>query len=214
MRSHRLVTCAAVVAGLLIAGPAAADSPLTSTPFHEAYGDVPLVARAAETRTLDAEMARFLADPERAVGPKVALVNALGWHLEGMAHAPAYLAHLGKPETTEAIDLAPHDVLCVGYMLALDDYFHPARALRHVERAAKLMPRSYAAAMVRAMVRAQVAFEDDWCQVWREVEEVAARSERGELELDLRPEADFIIFDYMHAYAEYCGEVPVEEMTD
>jgi hypothetical protein len=206
--------CAAVLAGLSMAGSASADSPLTSTPFHEAYHDVELVARAAETRALDADMAAFLSDPEQAIGAKVALVNALGWDLEGTANAPAYLDLLGKPETTTAIDLAPHDALCVGYMLALDDYFHPDRALRYVERAAKLMPHSYSAAMVRALVRAQVAFEDDWCQVWREVEDVAARSERGELELDLRPEADFIIFDYMHDYAEYCGQPETEEGTD
>lgn len=208
------VISAMVLVALLAPLPARADSPLTSTPFHDAYLDVPLVARTAETRELDPETARFLADPEQLIGVKLAVVNALGWSLEGTAHAPAYLALLGRSTSTEAFDLAPHDALCVGYMLALDDYFHPGPALRFVDHAAAQMPRSLAAALVRALVRAQVAMESDWCQVWREVEEVLARAERGELDSDLRPEAVAIIVDYVQGYAEYCAESASPESMD
>lgn len=62
---------------LLLTALASADSPLTSTPFHQAYADMPLVMKASKTHTLDQEMTAYLLDSKKPLHQRLAVCNAL-----------------------------------------------------------------------------------------------------------------------------------------
>ncbi|MCB9233911.1 MAG: hypothetical protein H6581_19800 [Bacteroidia bacterium] len=193
---------------LLGAKAAFADSPLTSTDFWTAYQDIPEVKHASEAGMVDQEIALFLAKKEIPLDQKMAACNALGWTFEGKQNHEILLERWGiKVKAGKALEpkslkkLRPDQQLCVAYLMALDDYFKPDRALPFVEQAAKGLKTSYVAQMIRGLIRAQVAFDSDWCTVWKEAEAVDTNES---LERDLRPEAITTIMDYMVLYQGDC----------
>lgn len=173
-----------------------ADSPLTSTDFYTAYGDIKLVAAAAKSHKLDQAMADFLASPKTPIDQKAALINALGWNFEGQSNA-ARFRQLAKKPADEAF--------CLGYLTAMDDYNQPEKALPQLDRAVQQRPTSYTVAMIRALVRSQryISSEPDtgkWKNVWPQIEAVLKDKK---LNADMRPRAIQVILDYMKGYEEY-----------
>jgi hypothetical protein len=94
----------------------------------------------------------------------------------------------------------PDELLGLGYLAALDDYFNPRKALPLLKFAREGNTRSFTIAVVYALCQAQVALESDWSEVWRATRRVELDRR---LVQDLRPEAKRIIFDYMNTYREY-----------
>ena len=186
--------------------PKPQDSPVTSTPFHQAYLDVPQVAGAARSTRLDAGMIKFLLNKKTPVDQKAALVNALGWDQEGTPNFDAFSAALRAKRKIDVLGpdsrMTAHDQLVLGYLLLLEDYFHPDRALPYLERAANRLPQSQTAQVLLAICRAQISFDSSWCEVWRHFERVEQRSD---LQADLRPEGLAIIREYLVLYQPECG---------
>ena len=68
---------------LLISQYTFADSPLTSTDFHKAYLDVPLIKKTTNsTGVLTDEVFEYLTS-KNSLDKKVALINALKWNIDG-----------------------------------------------------------------------------------------------------------------------------------
>lgn len=183
-----------------------ADSPVTSTPFYEAYLDVKMVQRAHLEGVMGIEIAEFLTSPENPVDAKAAVINALSWKFEGKNNAELYLYYLGllyhMPVTEIDTDfLSADEIFCLGYLLAMDNYFHPEIAIPLLEEAHESMEDSFTVSIVLAIVKAQLAFDSDWCEVWKLTERVM---ENRALKQDLRPDATRIIIDYMILYKDYC----------
>ena len=185
-----------------------ADSPATSTPFSEAYLDIPLVKIAQEQGVLNEEMCRFLTDLNISLDQKAALVNALGWKFEGKKNTEIFTQYLMKKYRFQTKDLPIYalnrsELMCLGYLKLLDDYFHPLEAMKILERALKIKPKSFTVNIVTAIARGQVAFDYDWCQIWCFAETVLNNKS---LEEDFRPEATSIIVDYLILYRDSCFE--------
>ena len=69
-----------------------ADSALTSTEFYKAYLDVPIVKAAADQPNVLSEEAKaYLFDEANPLDVKLALVNAVGWEIEGLTAYKDYL---------------------------------------------------------------------------------------------------------------------------
>lgn len=198
------------LAASLVAMPTAAraDSPVTSTPFASAYTELGAVAQSLETGILSLETAQFLSDWDVPVDAKAAMCNALGWDFNGKDNAVRYGWFLAlkywdyynsPPTLNEATKdlLTADELMCMGYLMALDDYFHPARALPWLQAAREKRPESYTIAMVEAIVNGQVNFDRDWPSIWNGVE-IVLNNEL--LKVDMRPEAIAIICDYMVLY--------------
>ena len=124
------------VTGLMtvFAGRMAADSPLTSTPFYEAYLDVPIIYEAYSERIITKKMMEFLCDSEQKIELKVALVNALGWSVDGKNYAKRFKKYLSQKyqklqKKVSLSDYTGDELLCLGYMTAMCDYFNPKKAL-------------------------------------------------------------------------------------
>lgn len=183
-----------------------ADSPITATKFYEAYMDVKMVERAHLEGVMGLEIAEFLTSPENPIDVKAAVINALSWKFDGKNNAELYayyLALLYHVSITELDTefLSTDEVFCIGYLTAMDDYFHPEKALPILDEAHKVMKDSFTVSIIMALVRGQAVMDYDWCEVWRLTEEVLKNKE---LKQDLRHEAIKMIMDYMVLYREYC----------
>ncbi len=178
---------------------ARADSPLTSTEFWTAYKDFQLIPLAAETHKLDKTMAAFLSNPKIPIDRKAALINALGWNIDGQHNAAAYRAWLGRKTPTAA------EQFCLGYLTAMDDYNTQVKALPMLQKARQALPQSYTVALVTALVECQqyVGTEPDTrkrAKIWPTIQAV---NQDKSLAMDLRPQAKAAIMSYMQGYAEY-----------
>jgi hypothetical protein len=79
-----------------LTAPVWADSPITSTPFSEAYQDYNIVKAAKRSGVLTVEMAEYLSSPSNPVDIKAALINSLSWKFEGKKNALLYRYYLGR----------------------------------------------------------------------------------------------------------------------
>lgn len=189
----------------LLPGLGRADSPVTSTDFAEAYLDFPIVRKAKATGRVDDEIASFLSS-EAPIDVKAAVVNALGWDFKGKTNAPTYRAFLARaynttPQNLNLDLLSVSELMSLGYMTALDNYFNVIPALPILQRARRIERGSYTIAIIESLVRAQQA--RDFCQKWQAIEPLQFPRH---LNLDMRRTARAIIWEYMRSYEKYCGQ--------
>ncbi len=181
------------------------DSPVTSTPFHKAYMDVGLVQEAAETKQLTDKMVRFLLKRRKPLDQKLAILNALSWDHDGTPFFDQLAAAIQKKRKIHTLTsdsrMRAHDQMLLGYMLLLEDYFHPRNASPYIENAAERMPSSRAAQTILAICLGQISFDTNWCDVWRHYERVELNAE---LDQDFREEAAVIVHDYLVLYKGDC----------
>ena len=183
-----------------------ADSPITATKFYEAYMDVKMVERAHLEGVMGLEIAEFLTSPENPIDVKAAVINALSWRFDGKNNAELYACYLALLYHVSLIELdtaflSADEIFCMGYLMVMDDYFHPEKALPLLEEAHKMMKDSFTVSIILSLARGQKVMDYDWCEVWRLTEEVLKNKE---LKQDLRHEATKMIVDYMILYKEYC----------
>ncbi len=195
-----------------------ADSPLTNTPFSSAYLDSPLVQAAAAMNDGD-PVALFaaLSDESLAHDLRAAIINALPWSPQPRDRALAYAHFLAtakeipRPDLSLS-DLNPAEVFALGYLLAMDDYTNlgplggpgelaTLTPLRLLNTASLQAPGSYTVHLIGALVLAQQALRNDWCQVYRVV---AAVNERFPDRRDLRPDAVNVVTRYIDLYRTEC----------
>src|SRR3990167_7499277 len=168
-----------------------ADSPITATKFYEAYLDVKMVERAHLEGVMGFEIAEFLTFPENPIDVKAAVINALSWRFDGKNNAELYACYLALLYHVSLIELdtaflSVDEIFCMGYLMVMDDYFHPEKALPILEEAHKVIKESFTVSIILAIAKAQRAFDSDWCEVWKLTEAVLLNKE---LNQDLRPEA-------------------------
>jgi len=202
MRGDVWMVCLAVVASCASAW---ADSPITSTPFSEAYRDVPEVVRAAESGVLTRDLAAYLLDEETPLDRAAAVINALSWSLDGKDNAERLLQFLpglsaGLDQALRRDDPPARLLFVLGYLEAMDNYFEAASAEETLRIAAHKLPNSFTAAFIHALVAAQDA---EWCDAFEITQGVVDRFPGHR---DMRERAVEIVMDYMILYAEYCVE--------
>ncbi|MEM7040771.1 MAG: hypothetical protein AAF570_27665 [Bacteroidota bacterium] len=185
-----------------------ADSPITSTGFAEAYKDHKMVKKAQEAGgLLNKKLMKYLAHPSKPIDIKMAIINAIGWDIDGKDNYGTYLNFIAQKRKTTAgaadfyDKLKRDDFLCLAYIKAMDNYFNVDEAMKLAEMARKANPNSYTCQIVTGLIFAQKAFDSDWCKVWRIVYKVQQNSN---LEQDMKREAKKIIFDYMGLYKDEC----------
>jgi hypothetical protein len=201
MRKSLLLT---VLLFLTILHPAFADSPLTSTPFNEAYKDIPIVKAAIKADGLiTLKLMKFLSNPNKPLDHKMAVINQLGWNLGGRENGKRYEEYLVKkygPINDFGI-LKADELLSLAYLTAMDNYFDVKSAAQLARAALQKNPGSYTCQIVVALILAQEAFDTDWCKVYQITDAVR---NNANLKMDMREEAIRIIFDYMDIYAAEC----------
>lgn len=188
-----------------------ADSPLTSTEFSKAYQNDPIIVKASKTNgRLTPELINYLFSVNNPIDIKMALINELGWKFKGKANSIKFMKSLAKKKNYSSEEDffnngRGDELLCMGYMKAMDNYFEVDDAIKYAERALSSNSSSYTYQIITALLKAQKSLNNDWCQVYKLVDEV-----RGNTLLikDMKDEAISIIFDYMDNYKESCNKLP------
>ena len=74
-----------------------ADSPLTSTDISKAYQALPIVQLAAQKAgVLTPDLMDYLIDTNNPIEVKIAVINQLGWAVEGKKNAPLFYNYLKR----------------------------------------------------------------------------------------------------------------------
>lgn len=196
--------------------PAAADSPLTSTDFHAHYDEAAVVS--ARGGRMTTQVLNFLLG-RAPTDQKAACVNALSWQRDATGNAQAFVRALegryrkqGRALTPSA--LSTDELLVLGYLVALHDYFQlaPLEKARGglwaaspkelLAEAQKRAPTDFTVALVAALIAAQNTPEDDWCQVYTVVQAVLDRF--PEADRNLKPAAVKAVMTYIGIYKKHC----------
>lgn len=194
----------------LIASTALADSPLTSTDIAQAYANEPLVQEGMACKgTITPALCVKLNDEDVPIAVKVAAINAVSWvYGEYAGNAEQFLSANagtnGFDSLEELLERGTADqLICYAYLRALDDYDDVAEALVVAEKAVDRAPGSLAIAMIHGLIKAQQAFETDWCLVYNSTNQV--RQQRSRYNYDFSAAAMANIFEYMDLYADDCN---------
>lgn len=186
-----------------------ADSPLTSTNFHEAYKGQEIVRLASKSEgKLTDELMNYLIDDEKPLEVKIALINQLGWDFENKNNSTIFFDFLkinfGFRSTNDFIERANCQLLiCMAYLKAMDNYFDVKEAYIFATNAKLKCKESYTVNIICALIGAQMSLdENDWCGVYILTNNV--RINRG-LNKDMKQESIDIIFNYMDDYKSYCN---------
>lgn len=187
-----------------------ADSPLTSTEFYLSYSEYPQVidANEREDKTLTENDLQFLTDKTIPLGAKLALINALGFKQAGKHNEAKYL-HRINPNITSYFDVAgdltsAEENIIFAYLSAMDDYFNVERTYNIAKSASQKEPQSLAIQIILGLIKAQIALDIDWCEVYKAVDHAR---KLPNLNQDLKPEAVKQIFEgYIDVYKENCAK--------
>jgi hypothetical protein len=183
-----------------------ADSPLTSTDFYKAYLDIPLIQKTANSKgILTDEVFEYLIS-KNSLDKKVALINALKWDFDGKKNSSLYIKKLFGIRKNYTLTnfyqkATPEELLCYGYLKAMDDYFDVKKASVFTSRAQKLNPRSYTIAVINHLITTQMVDRSNWCEIYSGFDTI---KQNKLLKVDFRTKASDIIYEYLKGYKEYC----------
>ena len=184
-----------------------ADSPLTSTNFCAAYQHEGVVVYASKTNgILTPEIIQYLMAKKKPIDVKMAVINQLGWNMDGKNNGEIFLAYLlEKKKYKDREDFIENgkdfELLCFAYLKALDNYFDVGEAFYYVQKAQYKNQKSYTFNIIYGLINAQREFDNDWCEVYQTTDRVR---KDPSLNSDMTDDAKKIIFEYMDLYAEYC----------
>ena len=183
-----------------------ADSPLTSTDFYKAYLDIPLIQKTANSNgVLTDEVFEYLIS-KNSLDKKVALINALKWDFDGKKNSSLYIKKLFGIRKNYTLTnfyqkATPEELLCYGYLKAMDDYFDVKKASVFTSRAQKLNPGSYTIAVINHLITTQMVDRSNWCEIYSGFDTI---KQNKLLKVDFRTKASDIIYEYLKGYKEYC----------
>jgi len=183
-----------------------ADSPLTSIYFSANYPEYPIIEKTGYDRTFNDEVAAFLLDKTKPIDAKAALINALGWNYDQTKNAELFRERLAKKyaATTSTLKLSSlnaDELMCLGYLMAMDNYFAVDDAINILEMAKSKKPTSFTISIILAMTRAQKAMETDFCKVWTLTTDVLNDKS---LKRDMKRNSIQNTIDHMILYKSYC----------
>jgi len=190
---------------------ASADSPLTSTEIYKAYEKLPIIQLAGNSSgLLTKELIKYLADKDNPTDVKIAIINRLGWDTKGKTNASILIKYLKskygfKTSVELKAGLSASDLICIAYLMSMDNYFETKEALTFATAAQAKEPKSYTINIIRSLIKAQDYVYKSCCQVFKIVDEV--RSDERHI-TDFNKEASDIIFEYIDGYKKYCKNEP------
>lgn len=182
-----------------------ADSPITSSTFYTEYLEYPMVAYAEQTQAMDDKIATYLIDDNVLPDVKAAVINAISWGSYDATNSEKLLAALKAKYKSEADiinipGIRADELMCYGYMLAMDDYFDVFYAATVTQLAASKSD-SFTIHMINALVTSQREMDTSWCAIWSQTRTVINNKS---LKRDMKTKAIQLIVDYMILYKSYC----------
>ncbi|OPL19311.1 MAG: hypothetical protein AVO35_11230 [Candidatus Aegiribacteria sp. MLS_C] len=206
-------TAGAIILLATVSSAAYADSPLTSTPFHEAYMDLPVINRHVGS-VMNRDIYGILRSEEYPIHVKAALINAMGWDFGGQSNAALFMFYFMEDTGLDAVvpeDMTGEELLLLAYMVSMDDYFTMSPIETDGEGvlgmsgadlarlAAERVPEDFTVRLISALILSQEAMGHDWGKVFELCDSVM----REDLDRNMRGDAIGIIMDYISLYYDY-----------
>lgn len=207
---------------VITASQVKADTTLTSTDFAVVYQDLDIV-KSASKKNLNEQVLKALSNPNIPHDVRAAIVNALGWSIDGQQNANTYLGYIASTRSKKSseltiAELTPQETFALGYLLAMDNYGNPklmlrregigeveqANAIALLDAAIAKSPKDFSVSLIRSLVQGREAqITKDWCSVYKIVTgEIADfRGDRN-----MRSQAVQIVVDYINLHQEYCQQ--------
>lgn len=183
-----------------------ADSPITSTDFYMAYLDIQMVNYAKDNQLIDEQIANYLLNEKSELDIKMAIINALSWDKNARQNLIIFKNYLKlkyhSDSDVKQSKLNGDELLCLGYLTIMDNYFKPDEAIVICEKAVKKLQNNYTAQLILALCKAQKAMDSNWCDVYKIVVAVV---QNPKLEQDMRKQANDIIMNYINLYQSSCN---------
>lgn len=197
-----------------------ADSPLTSTDFYRAYLDIPVVKKAADNPgKLTKDMMEYLYDDKNPLDIRIALINAIGWNIDGLSTMKDYIeycfdlniykvdfVYLEDEEDQVKSNFVIENATCeqlaiLVYLQAMSNYFDTQNNYAFWEYAMQTPLMNKQSFMLpMGLVLAQTSLDmGDWGNIYPAMNFYLFSPEIQ----DVRPEAIKIIMDYINEYKEY-----------
>lgn len=197
-----------LLTAVMMWGISHADSPLTSTDFAAAYADHPMVMMAKNIADppdteVPSELLNFLADDSQPIDVRLAVVNQIGWNIDGKTSGEQLkqcllMKHKVKTERQLAKKLDAGTLAVYAYAKAMSDYFNVRQARRLAHKAVrKNQSHSYSVAMASALIDAQHYLDANVKKVYPAVNRV---NRNKKLKHDMRQQAVDIIMEYINIY--------------
>ena len=208
MKTTRLLLSLVLMAWTL---QALADSPLTSCNIHEAYPGSVMEQQALQYKEMTPTIMNFLADKNRPIAERAAVVNALGWDINSTAASKTFCEYLcTKTKTKNEKDmlkkLDPGTRAIYAYSRAMSNYFNVDEAMAIAQSAVDDdKTHSFTINMLHALIAAQHYLDGDWGMVYNVVNQVR---QDGSLNLDMKQATIDIIWDYIKIYEQYARNAP------
>ena len=185
-----------------------AASPLIKASFYEAYQFNETVQYAESQGVVDGKIAFYLMDENINLGEKAAVINALKWNEKSTANADTYKMFLGRKygvayESLELTSLTGDELLCLGYIMLLDENKNISETIVVLEMATEKNTKSYITNLIYALAKAQMHLNDGLdCDAWTVCNTVRANSS---LSKDINDQAINLIFQEVDAYKSACN---------
>ena len=147
---------------------------------------------------------KYLTKRNKPIELKLALINELGWSIEGKNNAEIFYEYLKEKRGVKNINDAGADILiCYAYLKAMDNYFDVKDAWGYARKARSKNKNSFSINIICALIEAQKRFRvDSFCKVFTITNDVR---ENKALDKDMKDDAIRIIFDYTDRYKRYCN---------
>ena len=145
----------------LLSSIAFADSPLTSTEFYKAYDTNPILQEVSKSNgVLSDKLMFFLEDFSQPIDVKMAIINKLGWDRKGKNNATLFINFLIQKRKFASINdiknnASSQELICIGYLMAMDNYFNVKKALEFSHLAVKRDKKSFTIHIINALIEAQ-----------------------------------------------------------
>lgn len=186
-----------------------ADSPLTSIEFHKAYKSNKYINYVDSTKgIIDEKICLALIDSTITIENKIAIINKLGWDINGKNNATIFIDFIVKYKKYNNHELvlkleSAEVVICIAYLKSLDNYFEVTDAIYISNIALAKNNNSFTIQLIASLIRAQHAQRDfgNWCEMYLLVRDVI---ENDRLTRDMNDNAVNSVTKYIYSYRKYC----------
>jgi len=185
-----------------------AASPLIKASFYEAYQSNEIVQYVEERGMFDGRVAAFLMDENVALGEKAAVINALPWNENNKESVNTFKMFLGRNygvgyESLKLNDLSGDELLCLGYMMLLDENIEISEAQGVLELSIEKNTKSYVTNLIYALSSAQVHIDASQdCDAWTLCNSIRTDAAFTK---DINDQAIGLIFQEVDVYKSACN---------
>ena len=208
-----------IIGLLFLSNTSLADSPLTSTPFWQAYEEEKEI-EYTQKNGLDKKVLKMLTGTKITCDVKLAIINSFGWESGYTETFENYLLEKREgltrdvfkylksdsedmpEETDQTLLMTTDDLVCWSYLRAMDNYNTPQYSMKGAFLAYWRDQKNMSAGIVWCLVTSQLAMMGDWCMIYKSAQQyiVEAEYERNIFKED----AVTIIMEYMNLYEQDC----------